>query len=685
MKFWVTLITFTASTVMVGSLLAWFGLAYQPLGSVPTDGARVYEREGLIIGQVIAQGRSNHEGISVSFFHLDEAREVAHVSTPPSGDFLVFLPSGRIDIRFFLPGYLAESRRVDVGPGEEFDLGQVKLRGGDADGNDRIDANDLRRLGGGDGSPEIVLDINGDGLRNVFDLALAGLNLGRGGEAPCPIPTAGDPDGPVVMDVQTMLHEGNNLIIDFDVLLNRPASIYVEYQNPEAGSFRSMPTDGVAAQQNTSIVRLRPLTTYCYEVFGVDDQGGRSAGFQGTFLTGPLPTGLRESFFDVTQGQQTYGMTLMESNSSGFSGFVAIDSQANVVWYFESVDGRMGTLSQDISNWNLVYELGRTVREITPLGALVAESPDVFCEPTPDTLNRDGVHHEVLTPVDGDVLYIGRVLKQVTIDGEARLQQGDTIRQWNQASGEDIEVWDPFLFLDPVNDRTAVSNTSAERFWAGCDGSVANDDWTHANSLQVVPSGNDRQGEDGNVIMSLRHLNQIISISPDPFYGLIGEGTELAWRLGDAQQLGIPTSNFSFPDSSDRFYHQHSARQLPNGNILLFDNGNLRPDEEGGLYSRALELELDFDTMEARKVWEYRHNPDLFAGCCSNVVRLDNGNTVLVFGSAFGVDVCCRVFTVVEADIDGNAVAVIELGSPGKSIQYRVYPIASLYGESELD
>ena len=39
---------------------------------------------------------------------------------------------------------------------------------------------------------------------------------------------------------------------------------------------------------------------------------------------------------------------------------------------------------------------------------------------------------------------------------------------------------------------------------------------------------------------------------------------------------------------------------LPNGHVLLFDNGNFKPEEEGGQYSRA--LELGFDTMEGRKV-----------------------------------------------------------------------------------
>jgi hypothetical protein len=53
---------------------------------------------------------------------------------------------------------------------------------------------------------------------------------------------------------------------------------------------------------------------------------------------------------------------------------------------------------------------------------------------------------------------------------------------------------------------------------------------------------------------------------------------------------------------------------LDNGNLILFDNGSGRPKEEGGQYSRALELALDWNTMTATKLWEYRHQVGGSAG-----------------------------------------------------------------------
>src|SRR5205807_3968387 len=78
----------------------------------------------------------------------------------------------------------------------------------------------------------------------------------------------------------------------------------------------------------------------------------------------------------------------------------------------------------------------------------------------------------------------------------------------------------------------------------------------------------------------------------------------IAWRIGRFH------SDFAFANPSDKFYHQHFARMLDDGNLLLIDNGNGRPAAEGGQYTRALELALDWDSMTATKVWEYRHKAD---------------------------------------------------------------------------
>jgi hypothetical protein len=85
--------------------------------------------------------------------------------------------------------------------------------------------------------------------------------------------------------------------------------------------------------------------------------------------------------------------------------------------------------------------------------------------------------------------------------------------------------------------------------------------------------------------------------------------------------------------------------------------------------------------MEAHKVWEYRHQPDLYASAVCSVVRLDNGNTVVDFGFDDATP-APSIFTLVEADAAGNAMAITEIESEGKNVQYRAIPIDSLNGET---
>ena len=472
---------------------------------------------------------------------------------------------------------------------------------------------------------------------------------------PSPTPTA-TPES--VLDARASVNPYNSLIVDIDVTLRTPAKVFVEYENRRAGRFRSRTAESADMSHHFSVARLRPLTTYSYEVFIVNEEGQSISAWQGNFKTGSLPAGLRH-FETIAQGQATYPLTLKEHEEQYFSGLLVLDSQAYIVWYYESVHG-VETVAQK-GNGNLIYGATRLgLREITPLG----EEVDRLDETCMTSAFQGQFHHEVLIRPDNRVLYLSSAIHEAAQGEVSQPQTSDIVSEWDQNKGTSRVLFDIFDFIQ-LADRTEDSNVSEGGFfWKGCSGAPKGvQDWTHANSLFV--------GHRGNVILSIRHLDQIISIAPD--------FQSIEWRLGG------PGSDFTFSNSSDLFYHQHSAVELRNGNILLFDNGNTRPDEDGGEYSRALEIHLDFDEMSARKVWQYRHDPDLFAGCCSNVTRLPNGNTVMVFGADFVTNQCCRVFTVVEANPSGEKIFEIQMRSPQMAVQYRVYPISSINGETQIE
>lgn len=122
--------------------------------------------------------------------------------------------------------------------------------------------------------------------------------------------------------------------------------------------------------------------------------------------------------------------------------------------------------------------------------------------------------------------------------------------------------------------------------------------WGYVNSLSILP--------EGDIVASFRHLNMIAII--DKRTGAI------KWRWGAPHQLG----------------HQHNPTVLPNGNILVFDNGyHRRTSAEIAMidYSRVIEVNPKTDKIE----WEYKDEnvQNFYSGICSSAERLPNGNTLM--------------------------------------------------------
>ena len=130
------------------------------------------------------------------------------------------------------------------------------------------------------------------------------------------------------------------------------------------------------------------------------------------------------------------------------------------------------------------------------------------------------------------------------------------------------------------------------------------DEWSHANTLAPMPGG--------RVMFSFRNISTI---------GIIEKATgEITWQLG-----------------SDTLAQQHDPSLLPNGNVLVFDNGAHRRDNSLP-FSRVIEVDPESNEI----VWEYRDSPpyNFFSPFISGARRLSNGNTLItegMFGRMFQV------------------------------------------------
>jgi hypothetical protein len=477
-------------------------------------------------------------------------------------------------------------------------------------------------------------------------------------EAAAPIPSTTS-----LQNITAAIDANNSLICRIQGSVNTPGQVTVQYWSAGTGPFITAPATTQGDSFSLEVMRLRPATQYNFQVFFSASSGTPVSQYTGTFTTGPLPPGLQDARIQDVQGTPGYDLLLLDYNCTNFNGMVAIDRDGQIVWYYQN-DNQVFTLAQE-DNRNLVFNelsltVGYTMKEIAPDGVTLHSVDDIL-EDGSVSAPHGRWNHEMLLRPGNKVWTIGADIRPVNINGKDILQTGGTIEEWDINKGTVTRLVNLFDILDAASDRAQDSDLTTGFFWQGSQNQYAGqaEDWTHSNSLDVLPNG--------DILMSNRHVDQLIAIKPD-FSGV-------DWKLGG------PGSDFTFPNPSDQFYHQHYANMLPNGDILLFDNGNLRPDAEGGQYSRAEELKLDLSTMQAVKVWEYRNTPDLFSSAVGSVVRLANGNTVVDFG-VDSTDDNPGIFTVVEAGPSGNAVAVTRISSPGKGDQYRAIPADSLNGET---
>ena len=71
---------------------------------------------------------------------------------------------------------------------------------------------------------------------------------------------------------------------------------------------------------------------------------------------------------------------------------------------------------------------------------------------------------------------------------------------------------------------------------------------------------------------------------------------------------------------------------MPNGNLLVFDNGSHRNFNENDNYSRAVEYKISEDNKTVEQVWQYgkERGEEFYSAIVSDVDYLSNSNNILV-------------------------------------------------------
>jgi hypothetical protein len=398
-------------------------------------------------------------------------------------------------------------------------------------------------------------------------------------------------------------------------------------------------------QASIPVLGLRSGVSYSgvVEALGTSDRA-RSDSVR--FAAGALPEPLQQVTF-TTAGTGTTGYTLAALALGGGSVFaIAFDSSGAIRWYrgfsFPTAQAT-GDLKQQ-ANGNFTLFLGTTTGSEPVPGGYVEFAPtgdSLRTIAAPDPLFTDN-HELTITGSGTDERmhlfgYDRRVTDLSSLGGPAAAEiAGHTLLRlrpdgtseftWSGWDHFGVEEWIEPPPPDPTN--------------------MTQPDFDHPNAVSL--------DQDGNYIVSWRNLGAVIKID--------AQSGETIWRLGGAN------NEFTFVnDPFNGFSAQHYARILPNGHLLLYDNGTRHQPSE----TRVVEYALDIPMRTATLVWEFRHAPPIYTAYVGSVQRLVSGNTAIGYGF---------VGHATEVAPDGSVVWEADLQVDGAPILvYRLTRIASLY------
>ncbi len=187
--------------------------------------------------------------------------------------------------------------------------------------------------------------------------------------------------------------------------------------------------------------------------------------------------------------------------------------------------------------------------------------------------------------------------------------------------------------VNPDGDRVFFWNSWKDMYLNDCLQHRFPNDYAHINSVQVV--------DDADIIASFRGCSQVWRIDRETGAGewLLGRSnrSDAEWE----SQKGIRTLKI-VGDPYGEFCGQHSARLIPNGHLVLFDNGwHCLEDPEtrdtqrtDWGFSRVVEYALDIDNGEAVFVRQHclGNECEQFSEAQGHIHRMDSGHWLVSWG-----------------------------------------------------
>ncbi len=424
-----------------------------------------------------------------------------------------------------------------------------------------------------------------------------------------------------------------------------PLSAQLSFQSPQSGRVRLVVHGRHGAASDVVQQFSDEGTTHTVPILGlyadyansvqvqlVNPEGQALADTTLTIQTGPLPANMPT--VSVAQGTPPSGLGGDFSLVSNFSVSnpqipLVLDNYGDIRWLLDySSSPELAHLSYDcginrLKNGNYYFGDIATSRlyEVNVFGAIVNRWD----------LPGYAFHHEVYEKPDGNFLVSVSKAGSTHPDGTPTIE--DYVVEVDRHANQLVHTWD---LKQAFNENRHALETDPT-------------DWLHVNALLYDPS-------DNTIIVSGRYQgvakltydNQVKwLLAPHRGWGPNRLGQDLRQQLLTPLDAGgaaiadtaVVAGSANHPDFEWNWY-QHSIQLMPNGDLLLFDNGTNRNFIRNAAthYSRAVVFHIDPAAHTVRQTWTYgaARGADTYSAIVSRVQYLPAVNH-LMFCPGFNV------------------------------------------------
>ena len=327
-----------------------------------------------------------------------------------------------------------------------------------------------------------------------------------------------------------------------------------------------------------------------------------------TIKTAPLPENFPKVVEIKAQKQQLNNQLYFVTGSTATAKTAAYDVNGDVRWYLSK---NFGWEIKRISSGKLLISTERLISE--PYYNTGLYEMDLLGKIYTEYTLAGGYHHDYFERKNGNFI----IATSSTNEGRKTVE--DTIIEIDRRSGNTIKTIDLTQIL-PTNTGKSLS-------WSA-------DDWFHNNSVWL----NETTGE---LLVSGRHQDAIAVIDY--------EKSQLKYIIGSPEDWSEDMQRYFLTPVGKNFewqWQQHAAKTLPNGDVLVFDNGNNKTKDSTkavpatSSYSRAVIYRVNRTNRTIEQIWQYgkERGKNYFSPYISEVDFLEEGHFLVHSGGVNSKD-----------------------------------------------